>query len=230
MNALRHGLTGQFYVMNEADRIAYEAFEKEILADLAPVGAVERQYAVAIAQDNWRLNRARAIEFNIEGLGDHECADAVESDSPEVTSAVVQAKTWLKQHHALTNLALYESRIERQLNRIEKRLEVLQKVRKAKEAQALEEAELLLAQALMRKNAAELSAPHVSNGAATSGLIPTSVMDLDTIQVNGFEFSNAKILAGLNRKTDLATARFYKSNGWDATKPLPKALTMPMAA
>ena len=36
MNALRHGLTGQFYVMNEADGLAYAEFERGILSDLAP--------------------------------------------------------------------------------------------------------------------------------------------------------------------------------------------------
>ena len=61
LNALRHGLTGQFYVMSEADRLAYNDFEKNILATLAPVGHYERDLAVAIAQNRWRLNRARAI-------------------------------------------------------------------------------------------------------------------------------------------------------------------------
>ena len=55
--------------MNESDRVAYNAFELELLAELAPAGATETQLAIAICQANWRLNRARAIEFNTLGLG-----------------------------------------------------------------------------------------------------------------------------------------------------------------
>ena len=93
MNALRHGLTGQFCVMNEPDRIAYTAFEKHILEDLSPVGATEGQLAITLAQNNWRLNRARAIESNIEGLGRHEYALEIDADTAEVESAIIRAKT-----------------------------------------------------------------------------------------------------------------------------------------
>lgn len=65
MNALRHGLTGQFYVMNEPDRLAYMAFEKEMLLEWAPVGTREKQLAITLTQNHWRLNRARALECNL---------------------------------------------------------------------------------------------------------------------------------------------------------------------
>ena len=206
MNALRHGLTGQFYVMNEPDRLAFNAFENEMLEDLAPVGATERQLAITLAQNNWRLNRARAIESNIEGLGHYDHAGEIDADTAETEAAVTQAKTWLNHHHSITNLTFYENRIERMIARAEKRLEYLQANRKAAEAQALEEAELLIAQSLMNREVIE----------------PAKM-----IEVNGFVFSASKIITGLNRKTALATARFYKANNWDASKPIPKALTMP---
>ena len=77
--------------MNEADRIAYEAFEKSLLAALKPVEAYERQLAVSISQDHWRINRSRAIEFNTLGLGHEElCATG--------------------QHPGRTNIVLYETR------------------------------------------------------------------------------------------------------------------------
>ncbi len=209
MNALRHGLTGQFYVMNEADRIAYTAFEKDYLEDLAPVGAVERQLAITLAQNNWRLNRARALESNIEGLCHHEYAADTNADTAETEAAITHAKMWLNHHHAIANLTLYENRIERMLARNEKRLEALQVNRMAAEEIAREEAELLLNQSLMKR---EPQAPN------------------QTLEVRGFVFSAAKLIAGLHRKTALATARFYKANNWDASKPVPRALTMPQAA
>ena len=202
MNALRHGLTGQFYVMNEPDRIAYTAFEKDYLEALAPVGAVERQLAITLTQDNWRLNRARTIESNIEGLCHHEYAGEMDVDTPETEAAIVQAKTWLNHHNALTNLTLYENRIERMLARTEKRLETLQTARKALEAIALAEAELLLRQSIMLKE---------------------PVAAAKSLDVNGFVFSASKVLASLNRKLALAGAHFHKENGWDPKKSFPEA-------
>lgn len=202
MNALRHGLTGQFRVMNEPDRLAFEAFEQDYLAALAPVGAVERQLAITLAQNNWRLNRARALESNIEGLGHQEFAEDVDTESAEVEFAVTHAKTWLNHHQALANLTLYENRIQRLVAQAEKRLDHLQSERRAAEAMALEEAELLLRQSLMNDEA----------------LQPES-----TLEVGGFVFSAAKILAAINHKQALASARFHKQNGWDPKKTFSEA-------
>ena len=217
LNALRHGLTGQFYVMSEADRLAYNDFEKNILATLAPVGHYERDLAVAIAQNRWRLNRARAIEFNIHGLGHQDLADDYQTGSPDTEVAVVQAQTWLNRHHALTNLPLYENRIERSLARTKKELDDLQTTRKAAEAAAIKEAELLLAQRVMNRE---------------------SITPDTTVEVNGFVFSAKQLIAGINRKTELESARFYQSEGWDRSQkfrgsfrlPIISAETQPKAA
>ena len=207
MNALRHGLTGQFCVMSEADRLAYNNFETGILQALAPVGVYEQDLAVSIAQNRWRLHRARAMEFNIHGLGQHDLADNYDTGSPEVEVAVTQAQTWLNRHHALTNMTLYENRIERSLARTKKELYDLQATRQAAEARAREEAELLLSQALMNK---EAIAPETA------------------IQVNGFLFSATKLIAGLNRKSQLDSARFYQANRWDRTRRFNGAPTLPL--
>jgi len=47
----QHGLTGQFFVINEVDRLAYIDFECGILESLQPTGPYEHQLAVSIAQD-----------------------------------------------------------------------------------------------------------------------------------------------------------------------------------
>ena len=203
MNALRHGLTGQFYVLSEADRLAYNDFEKNLLEALAPVGHYERDLAVSITQNRWRLHRARAMESNIQGLGQHDLADNYDTGSPETEVAITQAQTWLNSHQALTNLTLYENRIRRDVARDKKELDDLQTTRRAAEAKAREDAELLVAQSLMNK---ELLAAEA------------------TIEVNGFEFSSTNLIAGLNRKSALESARFYKSNNWDRTKPFPQPL------
>ena len=207
MNARRHGLTGQFYVMNNADRTAYETFEKSLLAALKPVGAYEHQLAVSIAQDHWRINRSRAIEFNTLGLGHEERKAAALANTPEVEAAITQARTWHHEHPGLTNISLYETRVNRMISKNEKRLAELQQSRKAEEAAALEEAELLFCQSVMTQEA----------GAATR-----------SIEVNGFVFSAARLATGLNRKAALASARFYKSVAWDFNETLPDHHKLPV--
>ena len=69
MNALRHGLTGQVNLMPDEDREAHNKFCAAIVESLAPEGALEIQFAQAIAEDNWRMNRGRAIETNIFAIG-----------------------------------------------------------------------------------------------------------------------------------------------------------------
>ncbi len=65
MNALRHGLTGQVNLMPTEDREAHDKFCAAIVESLAPEGALEIQFAHAVAEDNWRMNRGRAIETNM---------------------------------------------------------------------------------------------------------------------------------------------------------------------
>ena len=198
MNALRHGMTGQFYVLSDDDRSAYLAYETNILAALAPVGAYERDLAISITQNRWRLHRARAMECNIQGLGQHDLADNYDTATPEVEVAIAQAQTWLNSHQALANMTLYENRIRRDVARDKKELDELQAARKTAEAQAREEAELLLAHSIIKKE-------------------PLAA----AIHVNGFEFSTSTLRTSLSHKNALAAARFHQKNNWDPAKPFP---------
>ena len=69
MNALRHGLTGQVNLMPDEDREAHDKFCAAIAENLAPEGALEIQFAQAVAEDIWRTNRGRAIETNMFAIG-----------------------------------------------------------------------------------------------------------------------------------------------------------------
>src|ERR1700691_6186351 len=62
MNNLRHGLTGHINVLPTEDREAHDRFCSELIDCFNPETPVEQQLAHSIAEDNWRLNRARAIE------------------------------------------------------------------------------------------------------------------------------------------------------------------------
>ena len=58
LNAWRHGITGQVATMPDEDRTAFEYFAREIRHAYNPEGALEKQIAQSIAEDEWRLNRA----------------------------------------------------------------------------------------------------------------------------------------------------------------------------
>src|SRR5580698_2314853 len=62
LNAYRHGLTGQLNILSPEEQQAYDQHSKITLAGLAPSGDFERALAQSVADDLWRLNRARTIE------------------------------------------------------------------------------------------------------------------------------------------------------------------------
>ncbi len=217
MNARRHGLTGQFYVMNEDDRRAYEEFEKGILSALQPVGPYETQYAVTISQDHWRLNRSRAIEYNTYGLGHNDHADDYDTDSAETEAAVAQAKTWQDAHRSFTNITLYEARVRRAIAQNEKRLDDLQQVRRSLEAQAREEAELLLRQSVMNGEDLSEDSPIVIETVDHNGLIRADHPLQHEIEVSGFVFSPTELIAAIKRREALESARFYELHNWDSS-------------
>ena len=148
LNAYRHGLTGQLCVFTPEEQQAYEKHCKVILYALAPVGDFERDAAQSIADDHWRLKRARAIEASTFALGTHEHG-VDNTGHPEVDSALAQARTWEKAAHNLQLLTVYEQRIRRAVDKNTTQLKALQTERKETAAEAMRLAKRLyrLAQA-----------------------------------------------------------------------------------
>ena len=135
-NNLRHGLTGQISLLPTEDREAHDAFCNELIDSFNPETPMERQLANSIAEDSWRLNRARAIENNMFALGrGHQHREA--------QIALADAATFLAQANAFNLLSIYEQRINRNLQRNMKLLKDLQAERKTHHSQAMEEAKLL---------------------------------------------------------------------------------------
>ena len=231
-NARRHGLTGQFYVMDDDDRQAYLTFETRLFSDLKPVGPCEEQLAVSIAQDHWRMNRAKGIEFNTMGLAHHQNADTIGADSAETETAVSHAQAWRSDNKAFANMALYELRLHRIIRQKRQDLAELQKNRHAAEAGAREEAELYLANELSALSSGPCSAETPCVSMRQDCANPTEVNSApNNIQVNGFVFSISTLYREMAWKQNIAEARWYKSNNWDRTKQPPFALlTFPNAA
>ncbi len=185
LNAWRHGLTGQVATMPHEDLAVFTRFTADIRQAYAPEGALETQIAQSIAEDEWRLNRARAIENNVLALG-HSTPDAdVIAENTQIHAAFTQARTFWRTPEKFALLTLYEQRIARRVQRNEQRLHALQAARRAAFEQALREAELLAEEARSRNQPYD-PAP-------------------DFPRQNGFAFSPAEITRQLERRRRLLT-------------------------
>jgi hypothetical protein len=190
LNAWRHGLTGQVATMPDEDRRAFETFTAEIRAAYHPEGALERQIAQSIAEDEWRLNRARAIENNVIALGHSSTAADVGTDNPQIHAALTQARVFWRSPEKFALLSIYEQRISRKIQRNEERLHALQTARQAALQQALEEARLL-AERAEAKGEIYHPAPDFPN-------------------TNGFAFSTTEFHRLLDRHRRLFEARAWQ--------------------
>jgi hypothetical protein len=117
LNALRHGLTGQVTLMPEEDRAAFTKFCAAIVQSLNPSNALQRQVAQSIAEDNWRLNRMRAMEDNILALGHSSPAAEMETGHPEIHAALTAARVYSEDPHQFQLLSLYIQRTNREIHR-----------------------------------------------------------------------------------------------------------------
>src|SRR5438309_509707 len=111
LNGLRHGLTGQTVVMPYEDREAYDRFCAGTIASYEPDTDAERALAKTIADESWRLDRARAIEGNIFALD-----FAATNPQDDTEAAFAQAQTWLDHNREINLLALYAGRISRAID------------------------------------------------------------------------------------------------------------------
>ena len=182
-NALRHGLTGQVTLMPDEDRTAHDTFCAAIVADLAPEGALETQLAQSIAEDNWRMNRSRAVETNLFALGAF-CppGPTIDTGHNQVDDAVRAAQVFAADPKQFHLLSLYMQRTNRDMEKTLNRLTTLKAERRA----------------LREKDFEEAAALHQLNEIKH---LPTQTADTKT--QNGFVFSTTEIRAFLDRKRRL---------------------------
>ena len=180
-NALRHGLTGQVTLMPDEDRIAHDNFCAAIVASLFPEGALEIQLAHAIAEDNWRANRGRAVETNLFALGAF-CppGPAIDTGHNQIDDAVRAAQVFAANPKSFQLLSLYMQRTNRDMAL--DRLHSLQIERKTRRQQELEEAAALLQFNEIKR-------------------LPIPVAGITT--QNGFVFATPEIRSFLTRKSQL---------------------------
>ena len=208
MNALRHGLTGCVSIMPGEDRLAHDAFFAEMTEAWQAEGVMERELALAIVEDAWRLKRGRAVDQNIFSLAHPDMSGEPAGDfHPEIITAASQARAFLNDAKQLQLLTLYQQRIHRTMEKNIERLEHLQTERKAARDKAFEEAQRL----------ARLA--HIEGQVYDP--------DEDFPLENGFVFSKAEIMSAIHRSDRLKAAAEYEKRGW---KPEKGVTTMPKAA
>src|SRR5471032_2754228 len=94
LNAFRHGLTGQVTIMSAEERLVHDQFFGEYVDSLKPATPVERDLAEAVADNAWRLKRARALDQNMFAAAHPEFTGQSEEDEP-MTTVLAEAKAFL---------------------------------------------------------------------------------------------------------------------------------------
>lgn len=113
-NATKHGLTGEQIVIKGEDPAAYDALRTQLIAQHAPANELEAMLVEQIAQNWWRLERARKIEAKmLDEYGDLEAYE----------------------RKAFLNLQRQLARVESSWNKAVRDLAKLQKLRKEEEAE-----------------------------------------------------------------------------------------------
>jgi len=201
MNALRHGMTGQINLMPEEDRDAHDIFCKGIVESLSPEGALEFQFAQSVAEDNWRMNRGRAIETNMFAVGLFDPGSStIETGDPQINAAMSAAQSFADNPQKFQLLSLYMQRTNRDMQKTLDRITALQVERKARRQDALEEAALLYELAEENRTAED---PEMSTGQALS---PENPDQRREAEVSGFVFSIHQIHAYATRKRRMKQA------------------------
>lgn len=142
LNAYTHGLISQILVMTDEQAEAYERFTDAIVQDLRAVGAMEIQIARSIADTEWRINRAAAIENNIfnseasyqERAAARNAAErGVESSWGDQDRALANVHSFVDRPERFHLLTTYEMRLHRKAQLDLKQLRDMQAVRRADE-------------------------------------------------------------------------------------------------
>ncbi len=141
-NAVRHGLLAQQAVIKGEDPGEFEFYRDQMLAELAPAGAMESMLAERVVGLAWRLRRAERIQAEVfDALLTKEAPSPLQklirsqmpkwadgTDETELSLGRVVAKDF-GNSRVLDRLGLYERRIEHSLYRTMAELQKLRLLR-----------------------------------------------------------------------------------------------------
>ena len=141
-NARRHNLTGQILLSTEEDLQVYFEACSRLIADLRPEGELEKRLAQSLADAQWQLERARAIETNLffetaskhlDSGAENPEADTQEAEAPMQPGAwaVAQARAFAENAKQFDLISRYATRYHRQVLQLQQTLVQVQKERRA---------------------------------------------------------------------------------------------------
>jgi hypothetical protein len=129
LNAVKHGLAGNFALLLNEDCAAWQSFCRELILEFAPATALELSLAQTIANDLWRLNRTAAIETNMFAAGVIEDDPDPGGDS-DLQTAFADARTFFNHVARFGLLSLYEQRLYRSVHKNQAELRQMQNERR----------------------------------------------------------------------------------------------------
>jgi hypothetical protein len=189
-------LNGQIVCSTPEELAAFQSFCSEIQNELAPVGAIERFYAKSVAENMYRLEKARSLEMGMFANGHRDHIDEMQSGHSEADTALAASRTFLEQASAFKLLSGYESKIMRALEKHQAQLKTLQAERKSAYEKGVEQATLFV----------ELAEAMEETYEPGEDFTPAS-------DYGGFAFSEDEILRRRERTAHLRAARIYRSEG-----------------
>ena len=151
-NALKTGLTGRTVLLPSDDDAVYKSHLEDLNKRYEPKTGEERLHVQTIAHIEWRLLRIPTLETGLLAIGRKRFADCHAEEPAEIRAVMIEAEILLEYQKQLANLAIQESRLNRQHDRETAALQALLTTRRTQEAVHLKEAARLF---LHCKNAGE---------------------------------------------------------------------------
>jgi ABC-type transporter Mla subunit MlaD len=115
--------------MPTEDLQAYQRHLESFTSEYHPEGATEAHLVQALADNSWRINRVAALETNLLNLV---------AVGEGIADALAIAASLESQSKALANLSMHSQRLSRQFEHTVDKLNDLQKTRREREEQELE--------------------------------------------------------------------------------------------
>jgi hypothetical protein len=140
LNATKFGIFSKICIAPAEELATYTAHCAAYAEALEPIGIIESDIVQQIADLRYRLKRCNAAEQSIFARGFEDHIDEVSTGIAEVDTALAEGATFLQHIQFLERLSLYESRLQRAIERNTAQLEKLQSERKAAAEKAETEA------------------------------------------------------------------------------------------
>jgi hypothetical protein len=154
-NALKTGLTGHTVLLPSDDAALYDSHIHSYRVQYQPKGDEELALVQSLADTEWRLQRIPTLEMGIFALGRLEFADLFPEEDDAVRRQLIEVKIFLHYKRDLSNLSLQESRLRRQREKDEAKLNHVQALRHQQEQAKLNQAAMRYIQAVHQGTHAE---------------------------------------------------------------------------